>query len=297
MAARPGSGASGGVALARLDPRLAVSALSEAVTEPHPTLVVADLSHLASQDPPSGLRRTPLLEELPYARRAPREGSAPAPRLRDLPEAERAARALETVRERAAAVLGHPSANATHLVHADKAFRDSGFTSLTAVELRNHLAAETGLALPTGVVFDYPTPRLLAEHLVAGLGGERSAPDVPAPPAAPAGAADEPLAIVGMACRLPGGVNTPEQLWDLLAEGRDAISDFPADRGWEPRRLRRRRAVERRPLRGRVPLTTRPSSTPRSSESRSREAVTMDPQQRLLLEVSWEGRRTLRTRP
>ncbi|MEU1806700.1 type I polyketide synthase [Streptomyces sp. NPDC019937] len=288
MAARPGSGASGGVALARLDPRLAVSALSEAVTEPHPTLVVADLSHFASQAPPSGLRRTPLLEELPYARRAPREDSAPVPRLRDLPEAERAARALETVRERAAAVLGHSSANATHLVHADKAFRDSGFTSLTAVELRNQLAAETGLALPTGVVFDYPTPRLLAEQLLAGLGGEPSAPDVPVPPAAPAGAADEPLAIVGMACRLPGGVNTPEQLWELLAEGRDAISDFPADRGWDLGVFDGDGPWNGARFEGGFLYDAAEFDAPFFGIS-PREAVTMDPQQRLLLEVSWEA--------
>ncbi|WP_421109204.1 type I polyketide synthase [Streptomyces sp. NEAU-S77] len=296
MAARPGSGAAGSVALARLDPRLAVSALSEAVTEPHPTLVVADLQHFASQAPPSGLRRTPLLEELPYARRALREDSAPAPRLRgrlsDLPAAERAALVLETVRERAAAVLGHAPANATHLVHADKAFRDSGFNSLTAVELRNQLAAETGLALPTGVVFDYPTPRLLAGHLLAGLGGERPAPDVPAPPAAPpaapAGAADEPLAIVGMACRLPGGVNTPEQLWELLAQGRDAISDFPADRGWDLGAFGGDGPWSGARFEGGFLYDAADFDAAFFGIS-PREAVTMDPQQRLLLEVSWEA--------
>ncbi|WP_146073686.1 AMP-binding protein, partial [Amycolatopsis sp. CA-126428] len=128
----------------------------------------------------------------------------------------------ELVRGEAADVLGQP-------VPAGRAFRDLGFTSLAIVELRNRLTGRTGLWLPAGAVFDHPTPSALAARVRAGLLGLRQDVTEPVTAADPG----EPIAIVGMACRLPGGVTSPEDLWRLVAEGGDAVSAFPGDRGWD----------------------------------------------------------------
>ncbi|MGH9059743.1 MAG: beta-ketoacyl synthase N-terminal-like domain-containing protein, partial [Acidimicrobiales bacterium] len=175
-------------------------------------------------------------------------------------------------------VLGHGSAD---VIDADRAFKDLGFDSLTAVELRNRLAAATGHALAAGVVFDYPTPRALAGHLLdelLGRGGEIVV--VPA-----AERTDEPVAVVAMACRFPGDVGTPEQLWELLLEGRDGITGFPADRNWDLDVLAGGASVTRQ---GGF-LADPAGFDPAFFGISPREALAMDPQQRLLLETSWEA--------
>ncbi|MCE0537505.1 acyltransferase domain-containing protein [Kineosporia rhizophila] len=191
-----------------------------------------------------------------------------------LPEADRERVLLDLVRGHVAAVLGHASPDA---IEPRRAFRDLGFDSLTSVELRNRLSTATGLRLPATVVFDHPSSTALAEHLRAKLlGGAASVAAVTAKPAA----TGEPIAIVGMSCRFPGEVRDPESLWQLLAEGVDAIGDLPRDRGW--------------PVTGSSTgqggfISTAADFDPGFFGISPREALTMDPQQRLLLETAWEA--------
>jgi acyl carrier protein len=202
-------------------------------------------------------------------------GLALAQRLRSVSEEQRAQMLLELVRGSAASVLGHTSADA---VGEGQAFKDLGFDSLTAVELRNRLSTATGLRLPATLVFDYPNPTVLGDYLAEQFFG---AQEPKAPEQARVVPLDEPLAIVGMACRFPGGVTSPEQLWDLVADGVDAMSVFPTDRGWP---------AELPDVAGGVGGFVHDADCFDAAlfNISPREALAMDPQQRLLLEAAWQ---------
>ena len=157
----------------------------------------------------------PLVSDLVQlrGRRAKAGGGSLARRLAGIPEAEHESVVLDLVREHVAAVLGHSSA-AT--VEPEASFKDLGFDSLGAVELRNRLGQATGARLVATLAFDYPTPLAVARHLLDLVeGSAASTVTVRA-----ATGTDEPIAIVGGSCRYPGGVGSPQQLWELVASGR-----------------------------------------------------------------------------
>ncbi|MGW7298175.1 type I polyketide synthase [Streptomyces sp. NPDC054829] len=278
-----------------MDPESALTALEQAVLGSEPVLAVADVrwetyAYAHADRPARVLAELPEVREAEAARHTTGtqdDGNAVVARLAALPYDEQRRELLTLVRALAAGALGY---SGPEEIDEERAFRDLGFDSLTAVALRNTIAETTGLRLPVTLVFDHPTATALADRLHQDLFG--AAPAVrEAAPVAPAPVDDDPVVIVSMSCRYPGGANSPEDLWRLLVRGGDAVSAFPDDRGWDLEG-----AFDSDPdrpgtfyARGGGFLYDAHHFDPEFFGMSPREALAVDPQQRLLLEASWEA--------
>ena len=137
-------------------------------------------------------------------------------------------------------------------------------------------------------MFDYPTAAAVAGYVLGEVLGEQTRIAAPSVMMVPV---DEPIAIVGMSCRYPGGVSTPEGLWELVAKGSDVISGFPTNRGWDLEAL-----YDPDPDSRGTSYTREGGFLHEAGDFDAgffglgpREALATDPQQRLLLETAWEA--------
>uniref|UniRef100_UPI0032F00967 SDR family NAD(P)-dependent oxidoreductase n=1 Tax=Streptomyces sp. HSW2009 TaxID=3142890 RepID=UPI0032F00967 len=200
---------------------------------------------------------------------------------------ERDRHLLDLVAGQVATVLGHGRPDG---VDVGKPFTALGFDSLTAVELRNRLAAATGLRLAATLTFDHPSPLALAQYLhtelVDGLPAA-SAATTPAQVTLPA-AADAPIAVLGMGCRFPGGADGPDAFWQNLLDGVEAASEVPADRWDMDAYYHPRKGVPGKAYTRKASFVTDLADwdaeffgcTPQ-------EALRLDPQHRMLMEMVW----------
>ena len=276
------------MAMVPVAPARNLELLDRAGTSDAPLLVAAQLD-------PGALREQARAGVLPsllrgFVRTPSRRTDGPqgnlARALASVPAAERPALVMRLVRSQVAAALGYASGEE---IDPARTFKDLGVDSLTAMEVRNRLNTATDLRLPASLVFDYPTCESVAKYVQERVQGEASAGRQTRRTAI--AIQGDPIAIVGMSCRYPGGVRSPGELWELVASGRDAISAFPEDRGWDLERL-----YDADP--------DRPGTTYAREGGfvdgvdmfdagffsiSPREAQAMDPQQRMILEAAWEA--------
>ena len=219
---------------------------------------------------------------------SPGQWSEIVQQLLDIPAEERRAVLFSHVRREVASVIGLQSPD---LLVGDQGLFDLGLDSLMAVDLARRLERALDRELPTTLAIDHPTVDALTDRLLE-LGTSLNL-FYPARRlrASATTFVDEPIAIIGMGCRFPGGADSPQRFWELLRTGTDAVVDVPPTR-WE--------ASEFYDPDPDVPLKMYTSkggflSGPVDEFDAEtfgiapREAMAMDPQQRLLLEVAWEA--------
>ena len=141
------------------------------------------------------------------------ETSGLAARLATASPADQRRLLLDLIGKHVAGVLGHDDANR---IDTRRAFKDLGFDSLTAIELRNRIGMAVGLALPTTLIFDYPSPDALAEHLRGELAGRAAEADTPVTTPMTRASSDEPIAIIAMIVWARHSDKTGERTWHVV---------------------------------------------------------------------------------
>lgn len=171
-------------------------------------------------------------------------------------------------------------------VDPGRSLKDLGMSSAEAVVLSGELAELLGRPVDPVEFWQYPTINALLEFLTAPVSATAGAP------AHPGGARtyDDPIAVVGLGCRFPGGISDPDALWQFLSDGRSAISEVPAERwaAFSGGSAGAQAAIAETTRWGSF-LTGLEQFDAEFFEISPREAAKMDPQQRLLLEVAWEA--------
>ncbi|QUH00053.1 SDR family NAD(P)-dependent oxidoreductase [Saccharopolyspora erythraea] len=279
-----------GQGLRAMDSERAVEELHITLDHGQTCVSVVDMDRRRFVELFTAARHRPLFDEIAGTgaeARQSEEGPALAQRLAPLSAAERREHLARLVHAEVTAVLGHGEDAA---IDRDRAFRDLGFDSMTAVDLRNRLTAVTGVREAATVVFDHPTITRLAEHYLERLVGEAEAEHAPALVREAPQDADDPIAIVGMACRFAGGVHNPGELWEFIVGGGDAVTEMPTDRGWDLDAL-----FDPDPQRHGTSYSRHGAFLDRAGDFDAaffgispREALAMDPQQRQVLETTWE---------
>ncbi|WP_344646451.1 SDR family NAD(P)-dependent oxidoreductase, partial [Streptomyces durmitorensis] len=266
--------------------------LHAALAQPHAHLApvkleLAELQRSADR----GGEVTPRFRGLvrPRLRQAGRAAARPSAlrdRLAALSAAQRHQDLTRLVCDEAAIVLGVSDAAG---LGPDQVLKDLGIDSVMAVELRRRLSAATDTALPATLAFDYPTPTAIAGLLLDKLDLTNAPQRTATPRRTRRAGADEPIAVVSMSCRLPGGINTPEDYWQLLVSGGDAVGGLP--KRWESLGLYDAdpEALGKSYAREGGFIDDVEGFDAEFFGITPREAQSMDPQQRIVLETVWEA--------
>ncbi|MFM9035290.1 MAG: type I polyketide synthase [Mycobacterium sp.] len=280
-------------ALAGMADVLAVNSTGNAARTPQTVLARIDWARFLPIYLQAGRRA--LLDEIARetpgtvtAAQGPSGRTALVEQLTAAPVQQRKKLVLEFLRDAVAEVTRIDAAE----IREEAGFFDLGMDSLMAVELRRRLEQSVGRELPATLAMDYPRLTDVADYLLGEVLNlsERTALRVAVQPASLAtAAADEPVAIIAVACRFPGAPD-PDAYWRVLSEGVDAISEIPEDRFdveefYDPDQQTPGKIYTR----SGGYLDSVDGFDPEFFGISPREAVWMDPQQRLMLEIAWEG--------